>query len=112
MLFRIREWINTTIGALIGSIAFLGCGLVFTFFLAPQQKLEALKLSRLPIMDGLAVSQANTGDELLITGKLSDNPILLDGKSFVAYTKETWDVSSRRKNLIALIKNQLETGKW
>jgi hypothetical protein len=84
MLSRIRERINATIAAAIGSVAFLGCGLIFSLYLAPQQKLEARATEHLPIMDGLSVTQAMAGDEVLITGRLKDNPILVEGKNYVA----------------------------
>ena len=93
-LFRsLRERFGRVIWVVIGSIVLLGCGLLFALILAPQQKLEARRIERLPMMDATTVTQAAAGDELLITGRLVDNPILLDDEDFVVYQMEEWVVS-------------------
>ena len=80
------------------------------FYFAPQQKLEARAVERLSIMDGESVSQANLGDEILITGRLVENPILVESKNYVAYSIEEWDVSLPDNGSSSL--DQEPTGNW
>ncbi|MFH1636563.1 MAG: hypothetical protein ABIG63_21490 [Chloroflexota bacterium] len=89
---RIRERIGAVIAALIGSVALLGCGLLFALVLAPQQKLEARRIEAMLLMDAGAVTAASAGDDILITGRLEDNP-LVDEAGFVAYELEEWVVT-------------------
>ncbi|MBU1662265.1 MAG: hypothetical protein KKD28_12435, partial [Chloroflexi bacterium] len=89
---RIRERIGAVIAALIGSVALLGCGLLFALVLAPQQKLEARRIEAMPVMGAGAVAGAAAGDDILITGRLEDNP-LVDEAGFVAYELEEWVVT-------------------
>ena len=88
-----RERFGRVLGAVIGSIALLGCGLLFAFVLAPQQKLEARRIEQLPIMDASMVIQAAAGDDVLVTGILVDNPVILAEDEFVAYALEEWRVT-------------------
>jgi len=93
MLNRIRDRITGIVAAFIGSIVILGCGLVFTFFLAPKQKIEAQKIENLPLMDALDVNKASLGDALLISGWLVKNPIIFQEGEFIACNIEEWEVS-------------------
>jgi hypothetical protein len=79
--------------AVIGSIFLLGCGLLFALVLAPQQKLEAQRIEKLPFMDATTVMGAIDGEDLLVTGVLVNNPVLMSDDPFVAYHKEEWDVT-------------------
>jgi hypothetical protein len=90
---RLRERIGAVIGAVVGSIALLGCGLLFTLFLAPQQKLEARRIEKIPEMDVKVVNSLSSGEDVLFTGRLRDNPTILENYDFVAYQMETWDVT-------------------
>ncbi len=93
-LFRsLRERIGSLIGAVIGTVVLLGCGLLFVFFLAPRQKIEAQRIERLPMMDAGTVESAAPGDELLITGRLQGE-LLLEMKDYIAYELETWQVTT------------------
>jgi len=91
---RIRERIGTAIYAVIGAVALLGCGLVFTLFLAPQQKLEARRIELLALMDASSVVGAAAGDEVLVTGRLADNPVIYEGGDYVAYILDEWQVTT------------------
>ena len=90
---RLRERIGAVIGAVIGSIALLGCGLLFTLFLAPQQKIEARRIEKLPEVDVRTIGTLPSGEEVLFTGHLQGNPAILDGYDFVAYKLEEWNVT-------------------
>ncbi len=87
----IRERIGNVIAAVIGSIVLLGCGLLFLFFLAPKQKLEANRIENLPLMDASSVVNAIPGDDILISGILHGQPLPGAGR-FIAYDLDQWDV--------------------
>lgn len=92
-IFRIlRERIGAVIASVFAAIAFCICGLMFTFFLAPRQALEARRIGNLPQMDASYVTAAAPGDDILITGSLQDNPLLLADSDLVAYHLEEWEV--------------------
>ena len=88
----IRERIGMVIGAGVGALALLGCGLLFALVLAPKQKIEAQQIERMPIMDADAVADAPAGEEILVTGRLAGETLPDYGK-FVAYELEEWVVS-------------------
>jgi hypothetical protein len=80
----------------ITAISFLSllCGGLMAFGLAPAQAIEAYRISRLPVTEDAAqVAEAQPGEELLFTGILNDNPPLLDGFDYVAYSVEEWKVT-------------------
>lgn len=82
------------LGVVLAMSAFCcGLGLLFTFYLAPRQSLEAIGTSRLPQMDAGAVEQAAAGDTLLITGLLEKNEQLFEEEGLVAYRLEEWQVT-------------------
>ncbi|HNB52036.1 MAG TPA: hypothetical protein PK530_08845 [Anaerolineales bacterium] len=89
----IRERIAAVIGVVFFSIVICICGAAFTFYFAPQQALEANRISNLPQMDAGYVVSANPGTEILITGVLANNPALLADSNLVAYELERWDVT-------------------
>ncbi|MBC8507954.1 MAG: hypothetical protein ISR58_01290 [Anaerolineales bacterium] len=92
-LFRsMRERFGNLFGAVIGSIALLGCGLLFALVFAPQQKLEARRIERLPIMDAETVTSATDGEEILITGRV-EGDALPEVREFIAYALEVWNVT-------------------
>lgn len=90
---RARDRIGGVIAAVFAGIAFCCCGAALTFYLAPQQALEANRIKNIPQMDAAYVFQANPGVDLLVSGKLADNPTLLEEAGFVAYKLERWDVT-------------------
>ncbi len=93
-MFRsMRERFGRLFGAVIGSVALLGCGLLFALVLAPQQKLEARRIERLPIMDASTVMDAAPGEDILISGYLTGNPVVTAEDDFVAYIMEEWRVT-------------------
>ena len=87
----IRERIGMVVGAGVGALALLGCGLLFTLVLAPKQKIEAQQIERMPIMDADAVADAPAGEEILVTGRLAGEALPGAGE-FVAYELEEWVV--------------------
>lgn len=87
----IRERIGNVIAAVIGSLVLLGCGLLFLLFLAPQEKLEANRIEKLPLMDAASVINSTPGDDILLTGVLHGQPLPNVG-SFIAYDLDEWDV--------------------
>ena len=91
ILAILRERIGAVIGAVVGSVVLLGCGLVFTLFLSPRQKLEAGRIDKMPEMDASAVAATASGEDVLFTGKLEGNPVLFD--DFVTYVMDEWDVT-------------------
>ena len=93
----IRERIGNVMAAVIGAIVLLGLGLLFLLVLAPKQKLEAIRIEALPLMDASSVTYAAAGDEILVTGRLSGRPLPGTG-SFIAYTLEEWDVTPADPN--------------
>lgn len=91
MLSNLRGRLGS-IGCVLASAPLLFlCGLFIIFILVPQQKVEALRIERLPLMDADQVAAAEAGDDLLITGRLENNAVLDTGE-FVAYQLDIWDV--------------------
>ncbi|MEA2008440.1 MAG: hypothetical protein U9O54_04925 [Chloroflexota bacterium] len=91
VLKSVRERIGLVIGAGIGAVALLGCGLLFTLVLAPKQKLEAYQIERMPTMNADAVINAPAGESVLVTGWLTGEPLPNAG-DFIAYELEKWVV--------------------
>jgi hypothetical protein len=92
-IFRaIRERIGAAIGAVIGAIFLLGCGALLVLFLSPKQAIEANRIEKMPEMGTREVEAAPSGDDVLVTGRLEDNP-LMDAGGFVAYEMEEWTVT-------------------
>ncbi len=93
-MFRsMKERFGRLFGAVIGSLALLGCGLLFALVLAPQQKLEARRIERLPIMAASTVMDAAPGEDILISGYLTGNPVVSAEDEFVAFVMEEWRVT-------------------
>ena len=90
---RIRQRLGRFIAALLGSMALFGCGLLFSLYLAPQQKLEARRIEQLPLMDASTVAQASPDDDIVVTGYLTDNQVVFPEDQFVAYEMEEWRVT-------------------
>ncbi len=89
----IRERIGAVIAAVFGSILVCICGALFTFYLAPQQALEANRIGNLPQMDASYVAAAAPGADILVTGSLVDNPPISADSQLVAYELEEWEVT-------------------
>ncbi len=78
--------------ATMGALALASCGALLAFVLSPGQALAARRMARMPFMDAGAVAAAASGTDVLITGRLSENPSL--GESdFVAYKLDRWVVT-------------------
>ena len=90
--FNIRERINRVVIAGIAAVFFMACGALLAFILSPKQALQARHIENLPEMSVEDISAADSGDELLISGRLEDNYIIAEG-NFVAYVRETWQVT-------------------
>ncbi|KAA3643280.1 MAG: hypothetical protein DWQ07_22450 [Chloroflexi bacterium] len=85
------------IGGVFAAFAFSAgccvCGAVMTFVLAPNQALEARRISRLPEMDAVYLTSVAAGEEVLLTGTLQGNELLYSDLPYVAFKEETWIVS-------------------
>lgn len=86
----LRERIGAAVAAVLVAMCFCMCGLVFIFYMTPRQALEARRISNIPQMGADDVITTPAGDDILITGRLNDNPTI-DG-NFVAYRLEEWQV--------------------
>ena len=90
----LRQRVLTVLIAAALAFLCLVCGGLMAFGFAPAQAIQAYRISRLPVIkDAAQVAAAETGKELLFTGVLKDNPPLLQGFDFVAYSVEEWHVS-------------------
>ncbi len=92
-LATLRQRLGAALGVFVGAFACCACGLLATFVFAPGQALEAGRIARLPQMDATTVTSAAPGDELLITGVLSENAPLNAGSRLVAYNEQIWEVT-------------------
>lgn len=92
IVLNLRPRLNRIVAAAIGAF-FVGlCGALLAFVLSPQQALQARRIERLPSMTAEDLAAAAPGDDVLLTGRLEDNPVVApDG--FVAYTRERWQIS-------------------
>ena len=95
---RAKDRVGGVIAAVFAAIVFCCCGAMMTFYLAPQQAIEANRIKNAPQMDAAYVFNANPGDDLLVSGKLVDNQPVLADQEFVAYRLERWDVTVSRDN--------------
>lgn len=89
----IRDRIAAVLGVVFFSIIICICGVAFTFFFAPQQALEANRISNLPPMDAGYVVSAAPGTDVLVTGYLAGNAPLFNDSAYVAYSLEEWNVT-------------------
>jgi hypothetical protein len=80
------------IGAAIGTLVLLAMGAIAAFILSPSQAILARRIERLPEMDASRIREAQSGTEILVTGRLQDNKVI-EGDRFVAYTLQEWDVT-------------------
>lgn len=92
ILFNIRKRFNRVVAAVMVAVFLMACGGLLAFVLSPQKALQARHIERLPDMAAQDVAAAAPGDEVLITGRLEDNPSIAEG-GFVAYKREKWQVS-------------------
>ena len=82
----------------ISPVATLFAGLVVGYcawillWIAPQHLFLAWRISRLPSMDAAAVATVTPGDDVLVTGRLADNPTA--EYHFVCYALERWKVKT------------------
>jgi hypothetical protein len=88
----LRERIRAVIAAIVGAIFFCICGSLLTFVIAPGQALEANRIGNLPEMDAAYVAAAEAGDDILVSGRLEDNPFVDEG-GFVSYELAEWQVT-------------------
>jgi hypothetical protein len=111
LVFNVRERINRVVVAAVGAVFLVACGASLAFVLAPRQALEARHVERLPEMVAEDVAAAEPGDEVLITGRLEDNPVIAEGR-FVAYTRDTWQVTVPTPSSQADSQGGKPTGQW
>jgi len=104
----IRQRLASLLTILVLSAFCCGLGLLFTFYLAPKQGLQAAGISRLPQMDAGTVESAEPGDRLLLTGVLADNAQLYEEQGLVAYQLDEWQVSPPDPD----IEDDKPDGKW
>ena len=109
--FDIRDRINRIVAAAIGAAFLMACGALLAFALAPKQALETRRIEQLPEMAAEDVAIAASGDDILITGRLEDNPVITEGR-FVAYVRETWRVTVPTPGSQTNGQSGEPTGKW
>jgi len=93
------------------AIFLLACGALLAFVLAPQQALQARRVERLPVMAAEDVDAAAPGDDVLITGRLEDNPVIAED-GFVAYVREVWVVERPTPTGQTSARRSEPVGKW
>jgi len=104
---NVRGRINRVVASLIGAAFFLTCGALLAFVLFPRQALQARHVERLPDMAAEDVAFASPGDDILLTGRLEDNPILVEG-GFVAFIRDGWELTAPTPGS----QNDDYTGQW
>lgn len=93
LISSLRQRLSTVLIAL--GISALCClsGALMTFVFSPAQALQAIHISRLPLMDALDIQSAAPGDTLLLTATLRDNVPPQGKVDLVAYSIEEWRVT-------------------
>ncbi len=86
-----RLWQISPVATLFAWLVVGYCAWVL-LWIVPQQLVLAWRISHLPTMDGTAVVAAAPGDDVLLTGRLVDNPAA--AYDFVYYTQERWKVKT------------------
>ena len=85
---------SRTLGALARvALAIFVCGAAMARCLAPMQEVEWRHIQSLPELDADSFAAQPTGQEVVITGALVDNPLALPQYELVAYQVEEWNVS-------------------
>jgi hypothetical protein len=107
----IRSRLNRVVGAAIGAFFFITCGAVLAFVISPQQALQARRIERLPHMTAEDVAVATPGDDVLVTGRLEDNPVIARDQ-FVDYTREVWQVTVPTPGDQSGSQSNDASGKW
>lgn len=108
---NLRGRLNRIVFAVIGAIFFMACGALLAFVMSPQQALQARRIEHLPDMTAEDVAAADSGDDILVTGRLEDNPVISEG-NFVAYVRETWQVTRPTPDSQSDSQNKEPSGKW
>ncbi len=88
----LRRRIVPTILIMLVSFSCCAFGFVSIFIMAPNQALQAGRISNLPLMDAGAVEAAEVGDTILVSGTLVDNPPLREDSDLVIYREDIWEV--------------------
>ena len=91
-LRAIRERIGAAFAITAFSLACCVGGLFMAFVFAPQQAVQANRISGLPVMNADSVGTAAVGDSILVTGILHGDSQQLGVSNFIAYGGERWDV--------------------
>ncbi len=94
----LRQRLNTVLATLVISALCCLSGALMTFVFSPAQAFQALRLSRLPVMDAGTIEAAAPGDTLLFTGTLTGNAPPEHDFDFLAYSVEEWTVTVPRDN--------------
>ena len=87
-LEAIRQRIGAAVGVFFATIMCCVMGGILAFVVSPQQAVEWRRIQNAPEIDAAAYAALDTGEEAVITGTLTDNPVLTDG--FVAYEVDEW----------------------
>ena len=90
---QIKDRVGGAIAAVVAAILFCCCGAMMAFYLSPRQALEAKRIADLPQMDAAYVLSAEPGDDILVSGKLLNNPRVFEDSALIAYRLDRWDVS-------------------
>src|SRR5574341_740976 len=92
LIRNIQQRIGSALSAAIMAVFVFICGALMTFVLGPQQGGEARRIEGMPVLDSAGYASAETGDPVLVTGRLTGNQALTD-QGYVAYVIDEWDVS-------------------
>ena len=111
IVFNVRERLNLVFVALLGTVLLAACGALFAFVLSPGQALQARRIERMPDMTVEDVAALDHGDDVLITGRLEDNPIIAEDR-FVAYVRQTWQVTVPTPSNQSDSQSSKPTGQW
>lgn len=110
-VFNLRSRFNRIVLAGFGALFFAACGVLLAFVLYPKQALEAQRIDRLPALAAEDVAAAAPGEEILVTGRLEDNPSISPG-GFVAYMRQTWQVTVPTPSSSTSNQRGTPTGSW
>lgn len=91
LLQNIRGRVGAAIGAGFAAVCFLAFGALLAFVLSPQQAMEWRRIEGLPELDAAAYAATGIGEEVALTGTLTDNAAQVS-EELVAYVREQWEI--------------------
>jgi hypothetical protein len=89
---RLRKRTRLVTASAVAAFLLFICATLMVFIFSPRQALLARRIDRMPVLDATAIQAARPGAEILVAGRLQDNPVLEQG-GFVAYTRDEWRVT-------------------